>query len=96
MCGIMGHSDSLRDRKGSDFGAGWLGHPHLRIDAHTDPDSDLYARKMTPGVLTSNSDHTRSGLHEKYQIRFLDTCRLYNINSKCGFFLEKTRISSLL
>ena len=33
MCGILGHSDSLRDRKGTDFGAGWLGHPHLRIDA---------------------------------------------------------------
>ena len=50
--------------------------------ARTDPESDLYAWKMTPRVLTSKSDHTRSGLHEKYHIRFLDTCRLYNIYSK--------------
>ena len=52
------------------------------IYVYTGPESDLYAWKMTPRVLTSKSDHTRSGLHEKYHIRFLDTYRLYNIYSK--------------
>ena len=48
----------------------------------TGPESDLYARKMIPRVLTSNSDHTRSRLHEKYHITFLDSFTLYNIYSK--------------
>ena len=51
------------------------------IDALTGPESNLYARKMIPSILTSNSDHTRSRLHGKHHIRFLDSFRLYNLYS---------------
>ena len=60
------------------------------IQWRTGPESDLYAWKMTSRVLTSKSDHTRSGLHEKYHIRFLDSCTLYNINSKLWNLLSKS------
>ena len=49
---------------------------------YTGPKSNLYARKMIPSVLTSNSDHTRSRLHGKHHIRFLDSFTLYNIVPK--------------
>ena len=55
------------------------------IDALTGPESNLYARKMIPSILTSNSDHTRSRLHGKHHIRFLDSFRLYNIVPKSSW-----------
>ena len=44
---------------------------------------------MTSGLLTSNSDHTRSGLHEKHHLRFLDSCSSKAKFSKTAFFTVK-------
>ena len=49
----------------------------------------LHEWKMTSRVLTTNSDHTRSRLHEKHHIRFLDSCTLTSIFWKTAMLIRK-------
>ena len=44
---------------------------------------------MSSGLLTSNSDHTRPGLHAKHHLRFLDSCSLTIKFSKLLFTCSK-------
>ena len=44
---------------------------------------------MSSGLLTSNSDHTRPGLHGKHHLRFLDSCSLTIKFSKLLFTCSK-------